>query len=79
MLEGDSEWVNTLEEAIHTHMCPQIRRMYVIILIFCSPESPRMLFDRFWSTWSDDFKYKAERMSVTLDQHQLKTLVLQDI
>ena len=63
-------------------MCPQTRRMYEMVLIFCSPESPRMLFDRFWSTWSDDYKYKAERMSVTLsalDRSLPDIMDLQDV
>ena len=60
-------------------MCPQLRRLFVMILIFCNPEGPRALFDRFWITWYDDFSYKAQLRNIQLQESQLKTLVLQDI
>ncbi len=79
LLEGDGEYVNALEEASHTKMSPQIRRLFVMILVFCNPDEPRALFERFWDTWKDDYERKAQSMNVVLDEEQLKSLILQDI
>ena len=79
LLEGDAEYVNALEEASHTKMSPQIRRLFVMILVFCNPDEPKALFERFWETWKDDYEQTAQSMNVELDEEQLKTLILQDI
>ena len=56
LLADDKEWENVLEEAAETKMCPQIRDMFVIILMFADPTNPRALFDQFWESWVDDFE-----------------------
>ena len=53
--------------------------LYVIILLYCQPADPRKLFDDFWSDWTDDFKRKGERRSLTFTDNQLKTMVRLDI
>ena len=79
LLADDKEWERALEEAASTKMCPQIRQLYTMILMFCFPSNPRSLFDQFWQDWYDDFQYKAERRGVTLTEDQLKTLLLLDL
>ena len=79
LLSNDNEWQKILDESAVTKMCPQIRQMFVIILLFCMPTNPLTLFTEFWTTWYDDIKYKAERRGVRLDEIQLKTLVLLDL
>ena len=79
LLQDDREWERILDEAAATRMCPQIRELYVIILIFCMPSDPRALFDQFWPTWTDDFEHRAFRMQVTLSDEQAKTMVLLDL
>ena len=60
-------------------MCPQIRELFVIILIFCMPSNPLALFNTFWDTWYDDFERKAVKRGAHLTENQLKTMVLLDI
>ena len=79
LLSNDTEWHRILDESAVTKMCPQIRQMFVIILLFCMPTNPLTLFSEFWETWYDDIKYKADRRGVKLDEMQLKTLVLLDL
>ena len=55
LLNDDREWHNILDEAAVTQMCPQIRQLFVIILMFCMPSDPVSLFLEFWHTWTDDF------------------------
>ena len=79
LLSDDQEWYNVLTHAAGTQMCPQIRALFVVILIFCSPSDPARLFDEFWTTWTDDFKRRAENQLQTYTEGQLKTMVRLDL
>ena len=79
LLNDDREWHRILEDAAATHLCPQIREMFVIILIFCKPGDPLALFTEFWDTWVDDFRQKGVKRNISLSENQLRTLVLLDI
>ena len=79
LLQDDQEWERILNEAAATRMCPQIRELYVIILMFCMPSDPRALFDQFWPTWTDDFERRAFRRQIDISDDQAKTMVLLDI
>ena len=79
LLNDDREWYRILEDAAATHLCPQIREMFVIILIFCRPSDPLALFNEFWDTWIDDFRQKGVRRNMSLSDNQLRTMVLLDI
>ncbi|WP_416879511.1 AAA family ATPase [Litorimonas sp.] len=79
LLGDDLEWQTALEEQSHTAGCPQLRELFVTILMFCDASNPRDLFDHFWESWTDDFLQKAVRQGIHLQSDQLKTLVLIDI
>ena len=76
LLRDDLEWQRVLEESISTKLCPQIRELFVVILIFCQPANPRELFDEFWHTWTDDFEQQGRSKGVPLDESQLKTMLM---
>ena len=40
LLSDNREWKRILEESAVTKMCPQIRELFVVILIFCQPRNP---------------------------------------
>ena len=79
LLKDDKEWQRVLEEAAATKMSPQIRELYVIILMFCLPSDPLALFNEFWESWYDDFEIKAAKKNIKLSPEQLKIMVLLDI
>ena len=79
LLQDDQEWKRILEESAATKMCPQIRELFVIILMFCQPSSPRALYDEFWTTWTDDFAHKARQQGVQADESQLETMLQLDL
>ena len=79
LLNDDREWERILEEAAGTHLCPQIREMFVIILQFCMPSDPCFLFNEFWKTWIDDFERRGHQRNIDLSEQQLRTMVLLDI
>ena len=39
LLQDDQEWERVLEESAATKMCPQIREMFVVIIMFCEPSN----------------------------------------
>ena len=79
LLKDDMEWQQVLEESSLTKMCPQIRQLFVVILMFCQPYNPRELFEEFWDTWIDDFDQQGKRKKIDLDKNQLKTMLLLDL
>ena len=79
LLNDDREWQRILNDAAATQLCPQIRELYVTILLFCMPSEPNALFTEFWPTWVDDFKHKGNQRNMTLTEDQLRTMVLLDI
>ena len=79
LLSDDQEWSTVLTEAGGMQLCPQIRALYVVILLFCQPADPKKLFDDFWSDWTDDFVRKQERLGRTCTPEQLRTMVRLDI
>ena len=79
LLSDDKEWQRILEESAVTRMCPQIRELFVTILIFCHPSDPLLLFNEFWGTWTDDFEQRSHRDQRILTENQKKTMVLLDL
>ena len=79
LLRDDQEWQKVLSEAAHTRLCPQLRELYIVILMFCLPANPRGLFDEFWETWVDDFQSKGEKKGLVLEAGQLRTMLLLDL
>merc|ERR1712208_109481 len=75
----DQEWQRVLAEASTTRLCPQLRELYTVILMFCMPANPRDLFDEFWETWVEDFQHQAHKRGVILDEEQLRTMLLLDL
>ena len=79
LLKDDLEWQRVLEESAVTKLCPQIRELFVVILMFCEPANPRELFDNFWTQWIDDFEQQARRQGISLNEFQLKIMLLLDL
>ena len=79
LLKDDLEWNRVLDECAATKLCPQIREVYIVILMFCQPANPRALFDEYWMTWTDDFALKGRALQSPLNENQLKTMLLLDL
>jgi hypothetical protein len=75
LLQDDSEWDQALEDATLTQMCPQIRDLFVSILIFCAPANPLDLYTQHHHQWSDDLQHRHR----TDDPDLLEAMVLLDL
>ena len=78
LLQDDMEWETVLEEAGHTAMCPQIRELFVTLLIFCDVSNPARLFETYHHQWWDDYNRFASEAS-RIAPELLRILVLCDI
>lgn len=76
LLQNDREWEIVLQEAALTHMCPQIRELFVTMVLFCDIANPTQLFETYHIQWCDDYIHTARRQ---IDPVLLRTLVLCDI
>ena len=80
MLHDDNEWHTALEEASLTGMPTQCRLLFIIILLYCSPQNGLQLFERWHLTWTDDLQRRAERAGFhNVTQQQLTIMVLLDL
>ena len=55
LLADDSAWIESITEAARVRMPRELRRLFVLILVFCTPSDPLAIWDRFWEELSDDF------------------------
>ena len=55
LLQDDQEWQVTMEDAAHTQMPAQLRRLYCTLLLFCAPADPPQLFQRHLDAMAEDF------------------------
>ena len=58
LLDDDSEWRKSLEETARFASSKQIRSTFAIILQFCTPSEPEVLWEIFKEDMSDDFLYQ---------------------
>ena len=45
--QNDQEWEIVLRDSAHTHMCPQLRQLFISILLFCDVSNSLRLFSSF--------------------------------
>ena len=73
------EWRTVLEESSVTNMCPQLRQLFIVILMFCQPANPRELFEEFCETWINNFDRQGKSKKIELDRNQMMTMLLLDL
>ena len=66
-LNDDSEAKLSLEEAVHFATACQIRELFVLILLNCTPANPRNLWDTYKNSMCEDFLYQFRRNSNNME------------
>lgn len=67
LVESDKEWDECLEEAASYQMPRQLRQFFVNLLLFCNPNSPSELWEKFKAKLSEDYSRRHdERRSCDL-------------
>ncbi|XP_056685501.1 uncharacterized protein [Spinacia oleracea] len=79
-LDGDNEWHEGLVEAATWSNGPQLRELFVTMLLFCEVSDPKELWEKHWTDLSDDIVYRQRQrlgiadLSLAEDQIQNYTL-----
>ena len=61
-------------------MPKQCRQLFIIILLYCQPQNPLELYERWHQTWKDDLQRKAIRQGhQNVTDRQLTIMVLLEI
>jgi hypothetical protein len=79
LLDDDSEWDQALNEASHTGMPSQLRRLFCVLVVFCNPADPKGLFEKYWVQMGEDYAHRMQTGSVNVSDAVLRTMVLIDI
>ncbi|XP_065674146.1 uncharacterized protein LOC136091089 [Hydra vulgaris] len=58
LLQDETEWQNTLSEAVLTRMSKQIRQLFSVILTFCKPDDPLQLWNTNKAFMMEDFIHR---------------------
>nr|XP_012563438.1 unnamed protein product [Hydra vulgaris] len=79
LLQDDTEWQNTLSEAVLTRMRKQIRQLFSIILTFCESDDPLHFWNTYKAFMMEDFIHRqvlfilAERATLL----QIEKIIIQ--
>ncbi|XP_073266985.1 uncharacterized protein [Populus alba] len=83
LLGDDKEWSDAFGEAIPTASSPQLRQLFINIIMFCEVADPNSLFDQFWHSMHDDIEYHLRSsfsmLNVRLSDDELKNYVLYEL
>jgi hypothetical protein len=83
LLGDDKEWSDAFGEAIPTTYSPQLRQLFVNIIMFCEVADPNSLFDQFWHFMHDDIEYRLRSsfsmLNLRLSNDELRNYVLYEL
>ncbi|KAI5593278.1 hypothetical protein BDE02_03G003900 [Populus trichocarpa] len=83
LLGDDKEWEDVFCEAMTTATSPQIRNLFVSVVLFCDVADLELLFNKFWRSMYDDiitrFKSSFAMPNLKLFDDELKNYVLYEL
>lgn len=62
LLENDSQWIDTMQQAANTQLAPQLRSLFAILLTQCEISNPHSIWDRFKDALSEDIRRNRYRI-----------------
>jgi hypothetical protein len=76
LLQDDQEWDACLREACIDHDVARLRKLFIILLLFCAPLRPEVLWERYQDEMSHDTWYRRRGEGGTLDDAYNDSLLL---
>ncbi|CAD6259972.1 unnamed protein product [Miscanthus lutarioriparius] len=58
LLGDDQEWYSAFDEAAAWATSPQLRKLFVTMLLFCEVKDERAFFEKVWKVLADDIQYR---------------------
>ena len=62
LLDDDQEWYNAFDEAAAWATSPQLRSLFVTMLLFCEVSDENTFFEKVWHHLADDIIYQYRDM-----------------
>ncbi|GKA47231.1 ATP-dependent DNA helicase PIF1-like protein [Tanacetum coccineum] len=62
LLNGDREWTKALSEASMWALGPQLRDIFITMLLFCDVAMPLKLWETNWQALSEDILHKKQKL-----------------
>jgi hypothetical protein len=59
LLEDDNEWDRCLNDASTLQMLKQMRSMFAFLYVFCDPNGPLMLWNKYKTSMCEDFTFQS--------------------
>ncbi|GJZ08213.1 ATP-dependent DNA helicase PIF1 [Tanacetum coccineum] len=83
LLNDDKEWAHAISEASFWALGPQLRDLFVTMLLFCDVSRPLQLWEQSWQILSEDILHKKRKLfkypDLQLTDEQLKNYCLLEI
>ncbi|XP_062210318.1 uncharacterized protein LOC133911879 isoform X1 [Phragmites australis] len=83
LLGDDTEWLNAFNEAITWGSSPQLRQLFVTMLLFCDVKDEFSLFEKIWFYLGDDIQRRLKETlrnpNFSLPLPELKDMILDEI
>ncbi|KAL8134972.1 hypothetical protein AgCh_009840 [Apium graveolens] len=83
LLHSDKEWHVALQDASNYATAPQLRDLFVTMLIFCGVSNPADLWEKHWATLADDMEYTKRKLlglpTLIISNPDKQTLALEAI
>ncbi|XP_043481809.1 uncharacterized protein LOC122510914 [Leptopilina heterotoma] len=78
LIEDDSEWIRTMEEATLWMMPRSLRQLFVRILIHCHPVHPEKLWEQFKGQMSEDYSRIGNIEAEKTAYRNIKSMLLNE-
>ncbi|GJY00786.1 ATP-dependent DNA helicase PIF1-like protein [Tanacetum coccineum] len=83
LLNDDREWAHAIKEAAFWALAPQLRDLFVTMLLFCDVSRPLHLWEQTWELLSEDILRKKQKLfrhpNLQLTDDQIKNYCLMEI
>ena len=78
LLQGDQEWNLCLRDACVDQNAAQLRNLFVMLLLFCQPQHPEMLWQRYRDELSRDKRYQRQQNGGSVEDAYNDALLMMD-
>jgi hypothetical protein len=83
LLGNDQEWYEAFDEAAAWATAPQLRQLFVTMLLFCEVTDERAFFEKVWRLLADDIQYRIREIicnpNYEIQEDDLRNYLLDDL
>ena len=83
LLSNDQEWYDAFDEAASWATSPQLRQLFVTMLLFCEINDEYAFFEKVWRLLADDIQYQFRETignsKYIIPDHDLRNYLLDDL